>query len=89
MTGHTVKGPRNAAQPAIDWRARTACVLAAFENAQGPEHSGRLGTLHEQKQAALRVSASSRPGAGKIDARASAGFMPPEVRARVVAWPKL
>lgn len=89
MTGHTVKGPRNAAQPDIDWHARTACVLAAFENAQGPEQSGRLGTLHEQKRAAVRKSASSHPGAGKVDARVAAGFMPPGVNARVVAWPKV
>lgn len=73
----------------IDWRARAQCLLNAFDRVDLPEQSGRLGPLNEQKQAALRVSASSRPGAGQVDARESAGFMPLGVEGRVVAWPKL
>lgn len=72
-----------------DWRARAQCLLNAFDRADLPEQSGQLGELSEQKQAALRVSASSRSGAGQVDARETAGFMPLGVEGRVVAWPKL
>lgn len=72
-----------------DWHSRAQCLLHAFDSEDLHEQSGQLGALSEQKQAALRASASSHPGAGQVDARETTGFMPLGVEGRVVAWPKL